>query len=68
MFEAYYRSAVVRGQAPSVGLGLSVSYRLTKLMGGDLSYDYVDGWGVFRLELPLFAEVEAPSAKVSATG
>lgn len=37
----------------SVGLGLSVSRRLARLMGGDLTYDYVDGWSEFRLSLPI---------------
>jgi signal transduction histidine kinase len=52
MFEPYYKSAVVRGQAPSVGLGLTVSYQLAQLMDGELSYEYKDGWGRFRLEFP----------------
>jgi signal transduction histidine kinase len=52
MFEPYYRSAAVRGQAPSVGLGLAVSYQLARLMDGQLSYEHINGWGVFRLEFP----------------
>ncbi len=52
MFEPYYRSAAVRGQAPSVGLGLTVSYQLARAMDGELSYDYTGGWGIFRLEFP----------------
>ena len=52
MFEPYYRSAVVNGQAPSVGLGLSVSQRLAQLMRADLTYRHEDGWSVFRLDLP----------------
>jgi signal transduction histidine kinase len=68
MFEPYYRSAVVRGQAPSVGLGLSVSHQLTKLMGGDLSYDYLDGWGVFRLEVPRSAAADVSLGRVAVPG
>lgn len=35
----------------AMGLGLTVSRQLAQLMGGDLSYDYVDGWSEFRLSL-----------------
>ncbi len=52
MFEPYYRSTVDNGQAPSVGLGLSVSYRLAEMMGSRLTYRYENGWSVFCLDLP----------------
>ena len=35
----------------AMGLGLTVSRQLANLMGGELSYDYVDGWSEFRLSL-----------------
>lgn len=39
-------------KAPAaMGLGLTVSRQLANLMGGELSYDYVDGWSEFRLSL-----------------
>lgn len=53
MFEPYYRSADTQGQAPSVGLGLSVSRELAVLMDGRLDYTYAAGRSTFQLRLPL---------------
>ncbi len=64
MFEPYYRSAVSRGQAPSVGLGLSVSHGLARLMDGALSYTYESGWSVFRLDLPAATRRQDAPAEV----
>lgn len=36
----------------SVGLGLSVGRKLARLMGGDLVYEYGDGWSRFVVTLP----------------
>ncbi|MDX1468246.1 MAG: PAS domain-containing sensor histidine kinase [Acidimicrobiia bacterium] len=36
----------------SIGLGLSVARRLARLMGGDLTYRYVEGRSCFVLSLP----------------
>ncbi len=48
-----YRSAHQRaGQPASVGLGLTVSRQLARLMGGDLVYLRDGPWSVFRLTLP----------------
>ncbi len=42
-----------RGAHPnSVGLGLAVARRLARLMEGDLTYRYQDGWSSFVLSLP----------------
>ncbi len=55
IFEAYHRAHDRRGQPASVGLGLTVSKQLARLMGGDLTYFRKDGWSVFALTLPLAA-------------
>ncbi len=52
IFAAYYRAHDSLGQPGSIGLGLHVSRKLARLMGGDLSYDRVDGRSCFTLTLP----------------
>ncbi|NNL28993.1 MAG: HAMP domain-containing histidine kinase [Acidimicrobiia bacterium] len=52
IFEAYERAHKRSGVTASVGLGLAVSRQLARLMGGDLNYEYNDGWSTFRLEMP----------------
>lgn len=52
IFEAYSSAHDRKGQPASVGLGLTVSRQLARLMQGDLSYRYRDGWSVFELKLP----------------
>lgn len=62
IFEAYTRAHDRPGVTVSVGLGLSVSRRLARLMGGDLTYDH-DGWeSIFRLELPAGPEPDQTQA------
>jgi signal transduction histidine kinase len=41
------------GDSGSLGLGLSVSRRLARAMGGDLHYRRADGWTCFTLTLRL---------------
>ncbi len=52
IFERYYRARQTPGVTASVGLGLTVSRELARLMGGDLTYHH-DGESVFTLTLPL---------------
>lgn len=66
IFDSYYRSHNSAGQPDAVGLGLSVSRRLARRMGGDLSYRYVGGESRFQLALPasrqmVLTEYRAPN-------
>lgn len=56
IFEAYRRAATVAGTPGSMGLGLTVSRRLARLMDGDVSYDHDGAEAVFALRLPLVSE------------
>lgn len=53
IFEPYHRVHDRATQPAAIGIGLSVARHLARLMGGDLSFGRVDGWSVFRLELPV---------------
>jgi PAS domain S-box-containing protein len=52
LFEPYARGDLPETRAASIGLGLFTSRRLARLMGGDLTYERVDGTTVFSLTLP----------------
>lgn len=52
IFERYYRARQTPGVTASVGLGLTVSRELARIMGGDLTYSH-DGESVFKLTLPI---------------
>jgi PAS domain S-box-containing protein len=51
VFEPYQRSTNHQPTTASVGLGLTVSRKLARLMGGDLSYRYEAGRSIFELSL-----------------
>lgn len=52
IFDRYYRSRQTPGITASVGLGLTVSRELARVMGGDLTYHH-DGEAVFTIVFPL---------------
>ena len=56
VFDPYERAHHETTRPGSVGLGLSVSRQLARLMDGDLSYRYANGWSQFELELPALAD------------
>jgi len=68
IFEPYESVHVAVGTPGSVGLGLTISRKLARLMGGDLVYRVADG-SVFELILPLAADArnEADDVGVQAT-
>jgi len=52
IFEPYHRAHEAPTQPASIGLGLTVSRQLARLMGGDLVYKYGERGSVFTLTLP----------------
>ncbi|MFQ5524488.1 MAG: ATP-binding protein [Acidimicrobiia bacterium] len=52
IFESYERAHSLPGLAPSLGLGLTVSRELARLMGGDLTYRREADESIFELALP----------------
>jgi signal transduction histidine kinase len=52
IFSRYYRNRQTPGVTASVGLGLTVSQELARLMGGDITYHH-DGEAVFTVRLPV---------------
>jgi signal transduction histidine kinase len=60
-FLPYHRVAPRDGLTAALGIGLPISRRLARLMGGDLVYERVDGESRFCLTLPL-ADPAHPAA------
>ncbi len=67
IFQAYRRAATVAGTPGSMGLGLTVSRRLARLMDGDVVYDHDGAEAVFSLRLPLVPERTAVEAGAPAS-
>ncbi|CAN5793236.1 hypothetical protein BH23ACT4_BH23ACT4_03230 [soil metagenome] len=65
IFEPYERAHDTPTQPASIGLGLTVSRQLARLMGGDLSYRADEISGVFRLTLPAEKPPESIDSQVS---
>jgi signal transduction histidine kinase len=59
IFDSYQRSDNAIQEPKSVGLGLSVSRKLARLMGGDIVYSRHDGLTRFELTLPCTATARA---------
>ena len=56
IFEPYQRAHAATAHPASVGLGLTVSRQLARLMDGDLIYRFGPGGSSFELSLPALAE------------
>lgn len=52
IFESYQRASRAPGLTDSLGLGLSISRKLARLMDGDLTYRRHQGESIFELLLP----------------
>ncbi len=59
IFEPYQTAHPATTQPGSVGLGLPISRELARMMGGDVSYDRINGWTLFRLSLRAPADSDA---------
>jgi len=66
IFSRYYRNRQTPGITASVGLGLTVSQELARLMGGDITYHH-DGEAVFTVRLPVAARVPPRDGPISTT-
>jgi signal transduction histidine kinase len=58
IFEPYVRTQESLSQPASVGLGLTISRRLARLMGGDVTYRRAGGETTFELSVPVAAHTE----------
>ena len=61
IFDRYYRARQEPGLTASVGLGLTVSRELARVMGGDVTYHH-DGESVFTVVLPQTVSGSAAAA------
>ncbi len=66
IFSRYYRNRQTPGVTASVGLGLTVSQELARLMGGDITYHH-DGEAVFTVRLPVATRTPPRVRMISTT-
>ncbi len=66
VFAPYERAHSSSGVPGSVGLGLTVSQKLTELMDGEILYRY-DGGSFFEVLLPLVEEAESATSRPPVT-
>ena len=58
IFDPYHRVGHEDSKPGGLGLGLSISLQLARLMGGDITYVHRDGRSIFELSLPRHREVD----------
>jgi signal transduction histidine kinase len=52
IFDPYTSAGEASSHPGSVGLGLTISRQLVRMMGGELGFERSAGWTIFRIELP----------------
>ena len=65
IFRPYERAHNEPGKTGSIGLGLAVSQRLARLMGGDLTYRHQHGQSIFQFSIPLADLAHRESERLS---
>ena len=63
IFDAYHSAHAVNGKPASLGLGLTVSRRLARLMGGDIRYSHSGHGSLFELRLPAWRHDSTTAAE-----
>ncbi len=65
IFQPYERAHNQPGKTGSIGLGLAISQRLARLMGGDLTYRHQHGHSIFQFSLPLTDPVDREAERLA---
>ena len=56
IFASYEGAHPMSGRSDSVGIGLTISRELARLMGGELTYRFADDQSIFELSLPAMVD------------